>query len=100
MSADELPFGANDRIETEPAELHGLFINAMTSSLSKRLAVGAGKPWTQALETAHQEAISALVAAAKSKGISALKVTSVKPDGRRVELSISLDKISKDRVLQ
>ena len=99
MSAD--PFlELHDRIETEPPELQGLFIAVMTSSLSKELAANQGLPWTQAHETAHLEKIAAFVGAARQRGLAVIKVIAVKPDGRRVARNISVDLISKDRVLQ
>jgi hypothetical protein len=99
MSADEL-FGLHDGIETEPADLQDLYVKVMTSLLSKGLAPLHGKQWTEALETEYQEKVSALVAAAKSKGLSEFTVIAVKPDGRRVRRVLSVDKIDKQRVLQ
>ena len=90
----------DDNLETRPADLHALFIPVVTSSLSKRLAADGSGKWTQALETAHQEKIAALVGAARERGLTTVTMISVKPDGRRIAREISLDKISKDRVLQ
>lgn len=100
MSRDELPFDAHDTMETVPAELHDLYIKVVTSSLAKKLAPQYDKPWTPALETKHQEAIASLVAAARNRNLESFKVISVKPDGRRLEFDMSVDKIAKDRVLQ
>jgi hypothetical protein len=99
MSAD--PFlELHDGIETEPAALQQLFIDVLTSSLSKRIAADKGLPWTQAHETAHQEKIAALVAAARQLRVATIRMIAVRPDGQRVARDISVDMISKDRVLQ
>jgi hypothetical protein len=99
MFGDEF-VGLHDRVETEPAELTDLFIKFITSALSKKIATDDGLPWNQAHETAHQEKISALVGAAKQRGLASITVIAVKPDGRRAARDISVDTISKDRVLQ
>jgi hypothetical protein len=93
-------FEVSDKIETDPGELHELVIKAFQTSLTKRICADEGTPWTQALESKHQERISALVAAAKSKGLATFKLISVRPDGRRAVREISIDKLSKTRVLQ
>jgi hypothetical protein len=92
--------GLADKIETEPADLRELFVKAITSSLSKSMATEQGKPWTQASENKHQEAIAALVAAARSRGLTEVKMIAVKADGQRVSRSVSVARIGQDRVLQ
>jgi predicted dinucleotide-utilizing enzyme len=90
----------NDKIETDPADLEPLFVAVMTSNLAKQLAAQYKKPWTLQLETELQERISALVAAARAKGIRSFGVIVTRPNGDRVVVPMDVAKIAKTRSLQ
>jgi hypothetical protein len=93
-------FDAKDKIETDDPDLQEIFTQYVTRSLSKKLAAEYKRPWTDKLETELQESIAALVGAVKAKGLASIKIYSVKPDGRRIPIELSVEKIAADRVLQ
>jgi hypothetical protein len=99
MSEDDF-LGPNDRLECEPNELHPLVVELLKSCLGKEMAPKYEKPWTQALETAHQEAISAVVGAMNQRRLTSVRLISVTPDGRRKVRDVSFDHMKKGRVFQ
>jgi len=90
----------NDQFEVQPAELGPFFVAAMTITLEKRLTSKYAKPWTASRETELQEKISALVAEARSRRLTTIKITVTKPGGQRITQDLSVDQISKERKLQ
>ncbi len=90
----------NDKIETEPPELGPIFVEVMTTTLSKHLADQYKKPWTPELENKLQQAISQLVSQATLRGLATIKVIVTKPNGQRAWRNLDIAMISRERKLQ
>jgi hypothetical protein len=97
---DELFQNPDDSIEVEPPELGPEFVAALTSSLAKKLADQYEKPWTDKQESALQERISALVAAADARALKTVRVIVTRPSGHKVAQEMAIERISKTRSLQ
>ena len=97
---DDLFQNPNDKMEADPAELGPALAAVLTITLARQLAGKHEKPWTDKLESELQEKISALVAAAKERGLKSIRVIVTRPSGQKVSRELDVGKISRTRSLQ
>ncbi len=90
----------NDELEADPADLGPALAAVMTITLAKRLTEQYKKPWTDELESEMQEKISALVAAAKERGLKTIRVIVTRPSGQKVARELDVERINMTRSLQ
>lgn len=100
MAIDDLFEHGSDKMEVDPPDLGRLVTDVITISLAKQLAEAHQKPWTDKLESQMQEKISALVAAAKERGLKTVRLIVTRKSGAKVMQELDVEKISKTRSLQ
>ena len=97
---DDLIQDPENSIETDPPELEGVFVAAMTSSLAKDLANNLGRPWTSEQASKMQADVAALVAAAQGLGLATFRVVVIRSNGHQVTRELVVERINKTRSLQ
>ena len=97
---DDLFQNGDEKLEVEPAELGPLLVDVLTYTLAKEVAPQYKKPWTEQQESAMQEKISALVAAARERGLKAIRVSVTRRNGEKASRELSVEKINQTRTLQ
>ena len=100
QTMEDLFQNPDDSMEADPADLGPALTAVLTSTLAKRLASEHQKPWTDKQESAMQENISALVAAANVRGLKTIKVIVTRPNGQKASRELLVERISKTRSLQ
>jgi len=97
---DDLFQNPNELMDVDPADLGPALTAVLTHTLAKKLAGNHDNPWTDKQESDMQENISALVGAAKERGLKTIRVIVTRQNGQKVSRELDIEKISKTRSLQ
>ena len=80
--------------------LEPMFEKVLVMTFAKRLAAHAGGRWTDAQESEMQERIAELVAEAKKRGLTSIRMNVVRSTGQRLSRDIDLARLGRERTLQ